>query len=114
MRRLKPFIVYDNECNFCVGIANYFKKHWKIKIIPKNKCEKYKFLRRELIEKDVHYVTFGIKMAIIYSGPEAIINMLSTKYKFLKTLYEYRIFRFLFNWCYSFIKKNRKKISRFL
>jgi len=102
----RKFLVFDDKCDFCSLVAGFFAYHWNIHIVANTKVPD--FLEKDRMMKDVHYVVIVSNSIIVYSGPEAVVRLLATKYPSISKLYEHRPFRLAFNIIYRIVKKSRK------
>jgi predicted DCC family thiol-disulfide oxidoreductase YuxK len=102
----KAILIYDSSCPFCSGLAKRLKKHIGIKIVPNHQCK----IRgiQAAIKRDVHLVIPHGKGMFIYSGADAAAKVLSLKYNFIWSLYNFGLCKASFRALYFILKKSRK------
>jgi predicted DCC family thiol-disulfide oxidoreductase YuxK len=106
---MKQVLVFDKSCPFCYGLARYLKKKFKIQIQPNTK--RLWYINSNKAKKDVHFITIINKHHIvIFSGTDAVVQVLKLKFKNIDILYSFFIFNKSFKFLYFILKKVRKYI----
>jgi len=111
MKKRDSYLIYDASCDFCTGLANYFKRKWKIRIAP-NTME-YPPYDRQLISKDVHYECFDKESGEyrLFSGPAAAVRVVGEKYPLIIKVYSIIGFKQIIQALYWILKKSRKHLG---
>ena len=110
---VKPFLIYDANCIFCVNVAHFLRDFVEIKdltILPNTskRCLRlHPGIKKSKIEKDVHLVVIAKKREV-YSGADAVAKIISLKEKcgFVWTIHS--MFPLPFKIFYFLSKKIRK------
>jgi len=110
----RPLLIYDGECEFCVKWVHKFKvmagKY--ITFIPlQNLPVNYEYATRAACLKSVQYIDIDNRIS---KGAEAVFQLFHTakKMSFLLTCYRrIPIFRFLTEYTYSLVARNRHLFS---
>ena len=110
----RPLLIYDEDCEFCVKWAHEFKvmagKY--ITFIPlQNLPVNYKYATRAACLKSVQYIDNDNRIS---KGAEAVFQLFhkAKKGSFLLTCYRrIAIFRFLTEYVYSLVARNRHLFS---
>lgn len=85
---IKPFLIYDANCIFCVNVAHFLRDFIVIKnlvILPNTskRCLRlHGAITKKAIEKDVHLIIIEYRNKTVYSGSNAIAKVLSLKENF--------------------------------
>jgi len=82
---LKPFLIYDANCIFCINVAHFLRDFVVIKnltILPNTSKRCFRLhssIKKSKIEKDVHLIIIDGKKKSVYSGANAVARVLSLK-----------------------------------
>jgi len=110
----RPLLIYDGECEFCVKWARKFKAMSGkfITFVPlQNLPVNYEYVTRAACLKSVQYIDNDNR---IVKGAEAVFQLfhIAKKGSFLLTCYRrIPIFRFLAEYVYSLVARNRQLFS---
>ena len=110
----RPLLIYDGECEFCVKYACKFKAMTGrlITFIPlQNLPVDYEYVSRAACLKSVQFIDGNNRVS---KGAEAIFQLFHTAKKGSFLLSCYRripIFRFLTEYVYSLVARNRHLFS---
>ena len=110
----RPLLIYDGECEFCIKWARKFKAMTGkfITFIPLQYLPvDYEYVTRAACLKSVQYIDGNNRVS---KGAEAVFQLFHTAKKgsFLLTCYRrIPIFRFLTEYVYSLVARNRHLFS---
>jgi len=116
----KKYLIYDVSCPFCINVA-FFLKHFiqveSLTLIPNNQKSRLlkisKKLTKSKVGKSVHFVEVSGKDIEIYTGPDAVARVVSSK-KSLSFLWKiHQKLPFIFKLIYLISKKIRILILKY-
>ena len=110
----RPLVIYDGECEFCIKWARKFKAMAGkfITFIPLQSLPvDYEYITQAACLKSVQYIDDDNRIS---KGAEAVFQLFHTAKKMSFLLIFYRripIFRFLTEYVYSLVARNRNLFS---
>lgn len=114
--KIKSFLIYDANCNFCINIAYFLRDFVAIENLTilsntsKRCLSLHKDIRKKEIERDVHLVVIQSDITFLHSGADAVARVLSLK-KGLGFIWDFHfIFPLPIKALYFISKKARKYI----